>query len=162
MVVIAIGAVLLAVALPNLSDLIIRNRAITQTNEVIGTINVARSEAATRGLRVTVCALAAAGGNQCAAAATPVLWERGWVVFIDNTGTVGSIDTDDVLLRVYPALEGGTTLRSNVAAISYQPNGFLESAATTLNLRVSHCTNNEHRDIAVSAIGRPSITNASC
>ena len=55
MITIAIGAILAAVAIPNFSGYVGNSRIVAQTNEIIGTVNRARSEAMKRNELVIVC-----------------------------------------------------------------------------------------------------------
>lgn len=55
LVTVAIAAVLMALAAPNLASFLKNNRLTTVTNDLLGDLAVARSEAAKRGLPVTIC-----------------------------------------------------------------------------------------------------------
>lgn len=117
MVTIAIAAILLGVAIPNFSSVIISNRLTANTNEFITSLNLARSEAIKRGQHVVV-------------RKTGTNWEDGWQVFVDLDRSTAAKENvldagTDIELRVYPALPTNLTLRGNsfVNFIRYQPNG---------------------------------------
>ncbi|MFM2399577.1 MAG: hypothetical protein RL341_1734, partial [Pseudomonadota bacterium] len=55
MVVIAIVAILVSLALPSMRQFIVRNKVANTANELVGSINFARSEAIRRGQPVTMC-----------------------------------------------------------------------------------------------------------
>src|SRR5438874_13140870 len=77
MVVIAVSAILLAVAVPNFSSMLISTRLGSQANDLIADLRLARSEAATRGAWVVVCP-SANGGTSCSASAAD--WARGRMI----------------------------------------------------------------------------------
>lgn len=113
MVTIAILAVLLIVGIPSFAELVRSNRLTTNTNQFITALNLAKSEAIKRGIRVTLRGTA------------PPNWESGWEVFTDSDASGTKNGTDEVL-RVYEALKGTYTLRGNggfVNFISFLPTG---------------------------------------
>jgi len=57
-IVIAIVAILTVIALPSYSRIMTRNRVVTDTNDLLAAINLARNEAVARGRPVTICASA--------------------------------------------------------------------------------------------------------
>ena len=123
LVVLSVGAILLAIALPGYAFLINTNRLAVVTNDLVSAIQLARSEAVKRGMRVTVCKT----GNAMALAPacdTAVSWQQGWLVFVDG-GTKGVIDTGDLLLRAQGSVPAAVAITSNnySSHISYLPSG---------------------------------------
>ena len=123
-VVMVFAAIILTIAVPNFNTLIRNNTLATQANELVSALSLARSEAAARGDRVTVCR--SLDGATCNAAAGN--WEDGWIIFQDTrqSGTVGVVDADDTLIRVYAGLNGDVTLRSGATVsdfLSFLPTG---------------------------------------
>ncbi len=51
----AIAALVMALAVPNFRDFVQNNRAAEEANALVGALALARSEAVTRGVPVTVC-----------------------------------------------------------------------------------------------------------
>lgn len=106
MTMLAVVAIVLSVGVPQLNVYFQGNRMVTNTNDLLTALHLARSEAIKRGMRATVCK----SGN--AETSTPSCdktanWEDGWLVFSDGNGTIGSYDPPgDVLLRIHPAAEG--------------------------------------------------------
>ncbi|WP_455205077.1 GspH/FimT family pseudopilin [Kaarinaea lacus] len=132
---IALAAVILTQAVPSFNTLVQNNRLIAQKNEFLSSLNLARSEAIKRGVRVTVCA----SSNQTSCNNTD--WEKGWIVFSDvnadatlDAGSGACSEGEDCLLRVAMGLIGGNTLTashfSNTKFIQYTPRGELDSAGT--------------------------------
>jgi type IV fimbrial biogenesis protein FimT len=81
-----------------------RNRLVTYSNDVIATINLARSEAIRRGAPVAVCH--SGDGTTCSGT-----WSDGWIVFVDANGDGDkAADPDDPILRTHGALSSKYTL----------------------------------------------------
>jgi type IV fimbrial biogenesis protein FimT len=111
MITIAIAAILLGIAIPSFTSIIVDNRLTTSANELVTALNLARSEAVKRGIQVTVQRKGA----------TSAQWESGWDVFVDSDGSNAFNDDgdatlceigEDCLLRTYTALPSGYTLRT--------------------------------------------------
>lgn len=81
MVTIAIVAILLAVAFPSFEGSLRSNRIATQTNELVASFALARSEALRNPGGAVICT--SSDGDTCDAAAT---WNDGWIVWIDVDG----------------------------------------------------------------------------
>ncbi|MFP5393689.1 MAG: GspH/FimT family pseudopilin [Gammaproteobacteria bacterium] len=80
----------------------------TQADYVIGALNFTRSEAVKRNVRVTMCR--STDGTSCAAAAGGTAdWRSGWIIFTD-TGTLGTPDGTDAVLRVQGRIKGKAVL----------------------------------------------------
>ncbi|GAB6049938.1 hypothetical protein JCM16106_07820 [Hydrogenophilus islandicus] len=112
MVTVAVAAVVLALAVPSFQTTLRNHRLTTYANEFIAALNLARTEAIRRGQPVVVCK--SQDGNTCLEGGNK--WEVGWIAFVDLNGddkrqTTGS--TPEPLLRVWPALPAGFTLRPN-------------------------------------------------
>lgn len=106
MVTVTVLGVLLSLGVPSFARLIASNRITTQTNEFIGGLNLARSEAVRRGLAVAIRSNAGSG----------VDFAAGWTVFTDGTTTDGSpaspaTEADGRLIRESGALSGKTSLK---------------------------------------------------
>jgi type IV fimbrial biogenesis protein FimT len=174
MVTIALAAIILTQAVPSFNALVQNNRLISQKNEFISTLNLARSEALKRGTRVTVCA------SSDKATCDSTDWEQGWIVFSDrnadnvlDSGTGACLATEDCLIRVSNGLNDGNTLKakkSGAAAltgfIQYTPRGAVDSAATFTfcdkrgnNYARATNINNLGRAISASDSGADGIVN---
>jgi type IV fimbrial biogenesis protein FimT len=81
---IAIAGILMAMAIPSFNAMMRNNRLTTYANEMVTSLNLARSEAIKRGVNVSVRKLSAAG--------TGTYWSNsGWNVFVDIDGD-GTLD----------------------------------------------------------------------
>lgn len=155
--VLAVAGILLGIAAPSFTSVIQSNRLATQTNDLVTSLNLARSEAITRGQIVTVCR--SLSGTGCNAAAGN--WEDGWLVFSDPDGD-GVVDAGETVLRVYAALNGNVTLRSGTNFAKYvsfldqgESRGNTPNAADSFQLCDERGTGSAYT-IAVSSTGRVS------
>lgn len=110
----AVAAILLSLAVPSFGTFVKNNRLITQENDFVTAVNLARSEAIRRGNRVTLCK--SSDQTSCAGSGG---WDQGWIVFVDvnDDGVVTNPATN--VLRVHDALTGNLTLNGDAALASY-------------------------------------------
>ncbi|WP_185957738.1 GspH/FimT family pseudopilin [Tepidiphilus olei] len=102
MVTIAVLAILLAIGIPSFASLIASNRLTSATNELIASLQTARTEALRRNVRVTVCP-AAPTATACSGA-----WRDGWMAFVDQKpGNAPAPESaNDILFRGGPMPTG--------------------------------------------------------
>ena len=119
----AVAGILVGLAVPSFSGVIKNNRLITQENDFVTTLNLARSEAIRRSGRITVCK--SSDQASCSGAGG---WEQGWIVFndVNNDGVVTNPTTN--VLRVHDSLSGGVTLHGDANLVDYV--SFVSSGAT--------------------------------
>lgn len=116
-----IVTIAIALGIPSLNSFINENRLIAHTNEMVRTLNIARSESVKRGEIVTICK-SPQSSPQCGDARN---WKDGWVAFVDLNGD-GVIDDGETVLETYPALAAGFSIvtGNNFSnRISYRPDG---------------------------------------
>lgn len=114
----AVAAILTTTAVPSMHSVIAENRLATEVNQLVGALNLARSEAVKRGQRVVMCR----SGNGLDCQATPG-WQEGWIVFADNNGNLER-DTAETISRVQGPLSDHTTITSGTRRrIVFQPLG---------------------------------------
>lgn len=131
LVVVAIGAILAAIAVPSFRDMLRTTRQKSALGLVISDLNQARGEAIKRNARMLVCVRNAAG-TDCGAGTN---WSSGWVVCSDATtaGTSPELPPSDgtcdaattanpnpVLVR--PALDPSLTMTASANAIRFNAN----------------------------------------
>lgn len=132
-IVLVIGAILAAVAIPSYSDFVKDNRISASANALIGDLYYARTEAIKRNRRVSVCKSAnpTATTPGCDTA-NNVNWGQGWIVFVDDDTADGQRVAAEQLLRVQGPLEGELALAPRTADtaiqyyISYIPRGITQ------------------------------------
>jgi len=123
MMTLAIAGILVTMAVPSFSEVIKNNRLITQENDFVTTLNLARSEAIRRSDRITVCK----SSNQvsCSGAGG---WEQGWIVFNDVNDDGVVINPAANVLRVHDPLSSKVTLHGDANLVDYV--SFVSSGAT--------------------------------
>ena len=117
MITLAIAVILLTIGVPSFNTAIKNNRLTTATNDLVAVLNLARSEAVTRGLRVTVCKSA-----DQATCTSDNGWEQGWIAFSDenNNAAYNSGGTPpETLLRVHSTLGNQITATGNANVADY-------------------------------------------
>ena len=123
MVTIAIAAILLAIAVPNLRSLFINNRLVTTANNFVASLNTARSEAIRRGVAVSLKKNSTTSGDWGSA---------GWTMFVDSNGN-GSLDSGETTLKIENALPSPLTLYANNNFLNYirfTPSGQSNNSGT--------------------------------
>jgi len=157
--VLAIVAILVGVAAPAMTATMKSVQLSSASNDLFGSLLVARSEAIKRSGRVVVCT--SADGISCTAAGG---WEQGWIVFHDSNNDGMHGGGEPVIQHVQAlALELRVTGNLNVAHyVSYAPTGAsrllgggFQSGTLTL-CRQSEGAG-EARQIIISSSGRPRI-----
>jgi type IV fimbrial biogenesis protein FimT len=125
-------ALLVGLVAPGFTTFIQNNRLSSQINTLIGTIHLARAEAANRRTVVTLC------GSDNGANCNTSSWEKGWIMFSDTTNAANAIiDGTDQLLLYQEPLSGGNTLRVtgfsgiNKGVLQFSVTGFILSSAPT-------------------------------
>lgn len=147
MVTLAVAGILTAVAAPGLNRFMLNNQRTTVVNDLVMSVQLARSEAVRRGQRVAVCA-ANADGDACTESLD---WTGGWMVY--------AITADgDEILRSFPAVEN-LDITSNTAVFIYPPP--LNAPADPADANLSQWTVSdsrgakERRYVDILPSGRP-------
>jgi type IV fimbrial biogenesis protein FimT len=126
MVTVSIAGILMFVAMPSFKTSISGNRLTTYANELVTSLNLARSEAVKRGISVSVRKVDTDSSTNLSAGAN---WENGWDVFTD-TDSDGKFEAGDTLIRTHESLPANFTLRGNnnfVNFIRYTPMGAISN-----------------------------------
>lgn len=154
MITVAIMAILAAIATPAFNSFIISNRISAQVNDIVGAVNLARSEAVKRGNGVSICQ--SSDGATCGGGSD---WATGWIVFSDPNVNA-AVNAGEEVIHVFPALTGGTTavFSGTTKSISFLGVGrtigsFAGSFATVCPpAGVDYC-----RYICINSQGRPRV-----
>lgn len=122
MVAVGIAAIVLAVGVPSFSSSIDNQRMTSATNDLVMTMNLAKSEAIKRVAYVSICK--SSDGETCTAGSD---WNEGWIVFA-NSGTtnLASVDADDEVLRVFEGVSDRidiNTVGGIADFLSFRPAG---------------------------------------
>lgn len=149
--------ILSAVAIPSMNDTILNSRRSTTVNDMVFTMQMARSEAVTRNQRVHVCA--STNGTVCT---SKQYWSDGWIVFNDIDGNEAPGGTDEeVLLYV----QGNDSIKLTPLDFSnhftYRPNGrFLAKSGDVNTGQMVFCDSrgsDRARVVIVNSSGRPRV-----
>lgn len=160
-IVLAIAAAVLTLGVPALRDLIRNNTRTAHVNDFVSTLNLARSEAIKRGVRVALCKSSdGATCNTSTCASGSNCWENGWIVFVDSDED-GTLDSGEQILKVHESFREGFTLRTDTNFsnwIAFLPDGLSRGASGpfangTFNICDSRGVN-EARFIAINTVGR--------
>lgn len=159
MVTLALAAILLTLAIPNLRVLIQNNRMTATANELVTGMQLSRSEALKLRQPVSICARDGAGCGDD--------WAQGWRVFVDTAGIGASSPTVGRELRVWPALTDGLTLNDveGVDFIRFLPDGRVDGTSGfpwVFELRIPDCTRDTARDVVVGRLGSVSTERIDC
>lgn len=118
---IAVAALLAGLAVPAMGRLLAERRAVAAINQMVGAVQVARTEAILRRRTVTLCP---GRGRQCAGADQ---WHRGALIFIDGNGN-GALDGTERVATALPPLDPGERVywRSfrRRSFLQFQPRGY--------------------------------------
>lgn len=114
MVTISIAAILLSVAIPSFTPTIASNRLTTYANELVTALNLARSEAVKRGLRITLCK--STNGSSCTGTDN---WSQGWIIFTDQNNNAAYDSSTETILRVQVNSASAVTMVGNTNIANY-------------------------------------------
>ena len=153
----AIGGVLLSLAVPSFHDVILISRRSAVLNQLLASMQLARSESMKRGGHVTICP--STDGATCSLLTTD--WRRGWIVYanLDRDSSGAEPDAGEPILQ-YAEAEAAVSVSSGARrSFSFRPfqinsdNGTItvcdERAAASPGAR---------RAIIVNTVGRPRIS----
>ena len=161
MVTLVVLFILAALAAPSFIEWMARVRATGNANQLVGDLSLARSESATRGATVTVCARKT--DTSCDADGN---WANGWLVFVDGNGN-GDVDAGDTVVRAAEDLSGGLQVAAsgfgNTAYIQFQPYGGLKPPTAGTFLLCADVLGENGFEVSVVATGRAKASkSASC
>lgn len=153
----AIGSILMLVAVPAFTDMLRTSQLNSQTHLFLSVINYARTAAMERQQEVLVCARK---GDACQNSRQ---WEMGWLVFVDENRN-GNAEAEEIV-RVFDALESGYTLAPNlpVSRLLFLPNGDVRRGSRALPMMTFRMCSPDafdgnlaerSREIVINATGR--------
>ncbi len=164
MIVVAVIGVLAAIAFPSFTGVFNNSRLSGMTNELVASIQIARTEAIRRNVRAVVCP--SANGTTCAGGAN---WSAGWMVFFDsNLPANNTADAGETVLR-YVQGNAPTQLQVQTSAtmgnsLVFRPdgrarmaNGALVAGTLSVCLPVTQPADNI-RDVAIAFGSQVTLT----
>jgi type IV fimbrial biogenesis protein FimT len=123
MVAIAVLAISIGLATPSFTLLVNSNRLTSHSNELVASIQLARSEAIRRNARVAVCG--SSDGSSCDASATS--WEQ-WLVVLVSSSEVLRANQVKNSVQVMPS----AAIAGNANRIVFYPDGLARDASNAL------------------------------
>jgi len=162
----AVAAIILSFGVPNFMDVVRNSRAAAGANELVTALSIARSEAAKRGARVSVCP--SDDGATCHGS-----WEDGWIVIADGASADDAVPVVSELLRVSSAPAGNPAITvkqangssTNMAWVRFLPRGGVRAPAplpVTFNMEIESCSHRQGRNIELNAVGRTTVEQVAC
>lgn len=155
LIVIAIGAILAAIAVPSMRDVLRTTRQNSALGLVVSDLNQARGEAIKRNTRVLVCVRNAAGTGCDALAGTN--WQAGWVVCTGTDASGNGVcdastaaNPNPVVVR--PPLDASMTLTGSAAFIRFNANSSQGAGGAAATLTLSG-TGTPIRVVSIAATG---------
>lgn len=129
MVAMAVAAILIVVGIPTIRTMLNSSERSTKLNDMVSTMNIARSESMKRGTDVTICRRADGSTTACASSACVSTthsncWESGWLVFSDDNSD-GLRDAGEELIRVYEydSMRHSMATDDYTTSLTYGSNG---------------------------------------
>lgn len=153
LVTLAVFSILVTVGVPSFNQTLLNNRQVSSLNILVGSMQLARSEAIVQNRRVSLCG--SDDGQTCG-----ISWSNGWVVFVDGNGD-GQVNGTEVVLRsVNDVSNLGITPGGIGNNLMYRPNGRMMAnnnvRANTGQFTVCDIRGAENaRTIVVDTSGRP-------
>lgn len=158
LVAVGLMAVLMALAVPGLSQFLAKRSVESVASAIATDYRFARSEAIKRSSDVTICT--STDGTSCVSAAGS--WHTGWIVFADPNKN-GSVDAGEDVLRVQQAVTGivsvaNATLANTRHTVRFLPNGIAFPVNDGLIITPSATTATSNtRLLCISNQGRVSL-----
>ena len=132
LVALAVGAILVTIAIPAFRTLLRNYQLSTQADDFLGSVQTARSEAVKRSASVVLCAVAdstVALPNCTAGAATA------WMVFVASIPNNGQPASAAAILELHPNLANGVLLRADsTQSVTFLATGFPAVGAHLANV----------------------------
>lgn len=151
MITITVITIILALALPNLTQFFARNNLAGTTNELIAGINQARSEAVTRSTIVSICP--SNDGVSC----DPGNWEGGWIVFLDPNNN-RSIDAGENIVNLGNNISSdAVTIDGFNGGLTFTSSGLLSGLANGV-IQFTHPQLTVIRQLNISSVGQIEIS----
>ena len=154
MITLVIAAILLTVAVPSFNTTIRDNRLITDANQLVSSLALARSEAVKHGRTATVCV-----SSDQATCTGETDWTLGWMAWVDVDGN-GNLDAGEERGFVGAFPGNSVTFTSADSQVVFTAQG-AATATVTLDLCDDRAGETGRR-INISNTGRASTTNLGC
>lgn len=158
LVTLSIVALLTTLAAPSLGEFVARNRTASVSNELVGTLMRARTEAVGRNACTVVCRSQLTGGTpSCSAGGND--WAVGWIAFVSPTcdPSMNAPAADDILAAAGPFTGQFSVTSTSTSAdrIMFGPTGTARTAdAGRFDVRWQQSNRASNRGVCLSPMGR--------
>lgn len=155
LVTITLVAILTTMAVPNFRTTIQNGRLVSQGNDLLGALILARSQAIANNASTNIVLCVSTDLTSCANSSS---WESGWIIGIANSTNTGITGTP---LRVHEALTGSNTLRNDASAklLVFTGGSGIPTAGSAINFTLCDSRGTTYaRSIYLSAVGEGRIS----
>lgn len=159
LVILAIASITLSVGVPSFRGVILDSRMVSDVNQFVSAVNLARSSAVRFQRNAVICT------SDDFFSTTPTCsgntdWTNGWVVWVDKDRD-SILDADEVV-SVQEPLDDNTAFSATAAdRFSYDSRGFGLGAGDDLTLCDGR-TGETGRVVSVNAVGRTNVSEFNC
>jgi len=168
MITLVVVTILLATAVPYTGNFIRNNRLLSQTNEFVIAIQLARSAAVKRGINTVVCP----SSNQTSCSANASDWVNGWLVFSDinandtlEPGATAPLceATEDCLMRTGTGLTNNNTMTTAATRLRFLPTGLAANGGVVdFSIVSDDCRIDQVRRVRVTTQGHTIVSAQPC
>lgn len=88
MIALAVAAILMGLALPSFTQMVYKNQMVSASNDLVSALQLARTEAVTRGRNTGMCA---SNGSSCG-----TNWSQGYAIWVDKDRN-GASSSDEII-----------------------------------------------------------------
>jgi type IV fimbrial biogenesis protein FimT len=150
MITLVVAAILATIAAPSFTAMIQNSRMTTQSNELLSSFALARSEAIKRGQQVVSCQSATT--TSCSNNAAN--WHQGWIVFVDDDPD-GTADAGEDIILVHNAMTSSLSASSTTASVTYDNDGLAIGLATEIFFTLCDARGDSNKQgLGISIAGR--------
>jgi len=110
LITVLVVGIILSIGVPNFSEFTKNSRLASTSNDLLGSFQLARSEAARSKSIITICA---STNSMDAAANCSGDFNNGWIIFIDIDGDLNRAGAGENVLRAHPPVASGVTVTTN-------------------------------------------------
>lgn len=145
MVTVAVLVIVLSIAIPSFSNMLLNNRISTAAHEVQAAMQIARSEAVKRKSTVKLCR-ANAGLDGCANGTD---WAQGWLLIFE-----------DEILNIWQSRRG-LDVTGPTVGIDFLGNG-MSQGNNNVSVQGQGCPNGVKHEVQVNSMGRIRLEKGTC
>ena len=158
LITVSVIAIMLSVAVPNMTSLVKDNRVASELNTLMANIHLARNEAAKRDVRVILCRSANPNLSVPTCGGSANNWSTGYLMFTGEDGNNTYQAGTDTLIRIGQPTEDGVRLRTASTwnnNLEINPNGTLNESSAAIMALCDDRGESTGRQITIPLSGIP-------